>query len=670
MARDSLRESDVRERLAAIPLARIKDAVQGTLRLAPFERAELSTVLDVLESSPRELQALPGIGARTARQVHGAAERLAATAAKTAGLRIDAERRDAASTALVVALYRLLRVGPDLPRARDVAGLDGRLAPLLHDGRAAWAHRLVTRAEWRRRRRARAAAREVAEILAAHDPDTASMLTRAAAELLREVPVEEAWLDYERRAAEYRTLLAEPGTVDPGTVAPGPDPAEGFLPEGLAARVRAQPLDGAYLRAPLRPYQEFGARFALTRTRVILGDERGLGKTAQAIAVMAHLRTEGPRHFLVACPASGLVNWTREIGERSTLTPYRLHGPAKAAELDRWVRGGGVAVTTLDTLASLGDPKIRLGVLVVDEAHLLKDPASRRAKAVAWWRRRANRVLYLTGAPLENRVAEFRALVAHLRPESLPRIRPGDAVVGSRAFRTAVAPVYLRRDRRDVLAELPEAVHVDEWVEFGAADRAEYRRAVAGGDFTAMRRVAYAVPAGSAKLGRLLELLGEAAEDGRKVVVFSCFREVLAAVREAVPDARGPLDGAMAADRRQAAVDAFAAEAGHGVLLARIGTGGSGLNLQAASVVVICEPQVTPALEAEAVAGAHRLGQALPVRVHRLLTPESVDQRIRELTRPPGGHAPAGRVPDAVDVTEQALARRIVEEERDRLGSA
>ncbi|CAL9570593.1 hypothetical protein SUDANB176_04831 [Streptomyces sp. enrichment culture] len=138
----------------------------------------------------------------------------------------------------------------------------------------------------------------------------------------------------------------------------------------------------------------------------------------------------------------------------------------------------------------------------------------------------------------------------------------------------------------------------------------------------------------------------------------------------------GPLTGGVPAGRRQQIVDDFAAVPGPAVLLAQIQAAGVGLNLQAASVVVICEPQIKPTLEHQAVARAHRMGQVRPVRVHRLLATGGADERmvrmLEEKTRLFDAYARRSAVaeatPDAVDVSDTELARRIVGEERERLG--
>lgn len=455
--------------------------------------------------------------------------------------------------------------------------------------------------------------------------------------------------------------------------------AEGFVPSEVAEQVHAQPLDDTHRRVSLRGYQSFGARFALARRRVVLGDEMGLGKTIQAVAVLAHLAAEGQSHFLVVCPSSVLINWTREIRSRSTLRALPVHGPERQDAYAEWRERGGVALTTFDVLHTLPAPDgTKPGLLVVDEAHYVKNPDTRRARSVAVWTGHCDRVLFLTGTPMENRVEEFRSLVRYLQPDLVPVIRGSDAVAGPHTFRKAVAPAYLRRNQQDVLAELPALLQVDEWEELSAADQDAYRVAVAEGNFMAMRRAAYADPEKSAKLQRLRELVGEAAENGLKVIVFSYFRDVLEKVRDALGEgAFGPLTGAVPAARRQRLVDDFTAADGHAVLLCQIEAGGVGLNLQAASVVVLCEPQVKPTLEHQAVARAHRMGQVRPVQVHRLLATDSVDDRLLHIlenkNRLFDAYArrsdTAEATPDAIDVSDTGLARRIVEEEQHRLAA-
>jgi SNF2 family DNA or RNA helicase len=327
-------------------------------------------------------------------------------------------------------------------------------------------------------------------------------------------------------------------------------------------------------------------------------------------------------------------------------------------------------------------------MLVVDEAHYAKNPTTERTKAVRDWIRRTRRVLFLTGTPMENRVDEFRTLVGHLRPELVYHINAVDGLAGAQRFRQAVAPVYLRRNQSDVLEELPPRLDTEEWVALEGTALAAYREAVASGNFMAMRRAAFAPgnPADSAKLGRLLEIVEEAASNGRKAVVFSFFRDVLGIIASLLGDiAIGPLTGSISPVERQSMVDQFTARPGPAVLVSQIQAGGVGLNIQAASVVILTEPQWKPTIEDQAIARCHRMGQVRRVDVHRLLAEDSVDQRMLEILAAKtvlfDEYVRRSELkdmsPDAVDISDINEARkagtqaqaeyRIIEMERKRL---
>ncbi|WP_432746133.1 DEAD/DEAH box helicase [Streptomyces sp. JH002] len=670
-----LREDVVAERLGTMAVERLREVTEGRLRVAALEEGGYRTVGSVWAATVGELQLVPGVGTQTAGQALAAARRIGRAVERTVSVWLDVEEPGPATTAVVIALHRLLVAGPGLRRTVEAArGVEERLAELLPAARPARGRLRMLLAGREGRARARAAVAAIEKLTAdAERRGLTGAFRQAAVDLLRDPATEvEAWVDFELRSADYYSLLAELDGQPPDS-----DAAQGFVPAEIGDRVRAFELDDSQLRVSLRGYQSFGARFLLAQRRVLLGDEMGLGKTVQAVAALAHLAARGESHFLVVCPASVLINWTREIRARSTLRAVPVHGPERAAEFARWEADGGVAVTTFDALRGT-ESVVPTAMLVVDEAHFVKNPDALRSRAVGRWAARAGRVAYLTGTPMENRVAEFRSLVRQLQPEVLPRVAGRELVAGSRAFRQAVAPVYLRRNQEDVLAELPALVRVDEWEEFGPQDGAAYREAVESGNFMAMRRAAYASPE-SMKVRRIRELVAEAADAGTKVVVFSYFRAVLETVGAALGADRvtGVISGTTSVAGRQGLVDAFTAARGHAVLLSQIQAGGVGLNLQAASVVILCEPQIKPTMEHQAVARAHRMGQVRSVRVHRLLVADSVDQRMLEVL---AGKSTlfdayarrsevAAATPDAVDVSQGELARRIVEEERLRLSA-
>lgn len=664
--------------LDAMPIDRIKDVTEGRLRLGALQEYGYRTVADVLRAGPSRLLQVPGVGESTAPKAFAAADQIRRALQDSIQFRIDLDPSDETSTALLRAVWSWEAVAPEEQLLGAALGLEASLAAASRDAGPAAAGSLrrffMSTAK---KVAAAAAASRLAELVArAERGGIEEAVRRAAVALARPPDDESLWADFEKRSPVYYGLLG--GLVDLGLDVAA---AEGFLPAEIVERINKQPLDDSLLEVSLRGYQAFGARFALVQRRVIIGDEMGLGKTLQAIAAMAHLTTTGSMHFLVVCPASVLINWTREIATHSRLTPHTLHGLSRARAAQVWQRRGGVAVTTFEALSALDLLGTAPAMLVVDEAHYVKNARAKRSQAVARVAHSAERVLFLSGTPMENRVEEFRALVHQLQPEVARTIGSSDGIAGADAFRRAVAPVYLRRNQQDVLTELPELLQVEEWESFGRHDGAAYRDAVAQGNFMAMRRAAFAVPdpRESAKLDRLLEIVDEATANGRKVVVFSYFRDVLETVARALGNrAFGPLTGSTASVARQRVVDEFSNAPTAGVLVAQIEAGGVGLNIQAASVVVLCEPQVKPTTEAQAIARAHRMGQVRTVQVHRLLIADSVDQRMLEILGAKKllfdayvrDSALTAASPGAVDISEAQLARTIVEQEQERLALA
>ena len=668
------REVRVHADLRTVGVPALEDR-RKKLRVAVLEKAGFKNVTQVLVAGTDRLVEA-GIGAGTAKLATSAARELADEVDADLRFRIDVDPGDPYATVLVQALYAFGLATDARHRHLDearrlTAAVPGELEPA-GVATSVW-RRLVASAD--RRAAALEAVSALAEQLAGARLTDDARAVRAAVGQPPEPA--EVWTDFEARSAEYYGLLSQ--VVDLGD---DHEAAEGGLPADVVRRVEAQPLDRSLLRANLRGYQQFGAKYALVQRRTILGDEMGLGKTMQSIAVAAHLVATGGTHVLVVCPASVVTNWKREVEQHSGLTAVVMHGTDREHAASAWLAGGGVAITTFEVLGRLDLPyDLTPALLVVDEAHYVKNPETIRGREVRRWADRSDRVLFLSGTPMENKVAEFKNMVGYLQPEVAGQLDPHAGLSGAKAFRRIVAPAYLRRNQEDVLTELPEMVQVEEWEQFGPADGAAYRDAVLAGNFMAMRRAAFAVSdaAESAKLVRLRELVTEAVDGGRRVIVFSYFLSVLEQVMDLLGDlAVGPLTGSVPVPERQTMVDALSEPGGPSVLVSQITAGGVGLNVQAASVVVFCEPQVKPTIEAQAVARAHRMGQTRTVQVHRLLVEHSVDQRMMEILGSKSAlfeeFARQSEItdasPSAVDVaapSETSLSRTILAEEQERL---
>jgi hypothetical protein len=715
------RRDAAKVQMADIPVARLRETAKG-LRLDAVERAGYRTVADILATNQAALVRRPGVGEATARQVIAAARQVLAASESTARVEFDVAARTREQTRLLVHLRRYELAQRAVDRARPMVEWFRRSSTGLRRAAAPAARLWVARLFVGKAKKEQAdqAVDALERVMAEPSVrDFRTWLDDVADEIERRRSADEIWADYAANAAQLLGVLGEVTGTGDGAA------GRGHLPAEIVERVQDVTLDRTLLKVGLRGYQAFGAKFALAQGRTILGDEMGLGKTVEALGVLCHLSSQGETSALVVCPASVVANWRAEITRHTHLTPRVVHGSGRDRAYEAWRREGGVAITTYGGLHRLdprapvpptapGSPADRLAeppepdgpdadgpaparvpagsgprplaMLVVDEAHYVKNPDTKRSRSVARWARHAERVLFLTGTPRENRVEEFQALVAHLQPDVGARVDGRTVVAGPAAFQTAVAPVYIRRNQSDVLDELPDLIPSLDWVDPTAADLESYRRAVGSDNFMAMRRAAYlSVGSGgprtardierSAKLARLADIVEESSEEGLKVIVFSYFRDVLAIVRQAcelvLPGAvYGPLTGSTAPAERQHLIEALGEHEGGAVLVAQIEAGGVGLNIQSASVVVLCEPQWKPSTEAQAIARSHRMGQIRRVRVHRLLLEDSVDQRMlavlagkqQLIERFVNGSAIKDATPDAIDISDLDEVGRVVNE--------
>jgi len=678
------KESQVLQKLAQLPIENMKDATDKTVRVETLRKFGITSVSAVYLASQSQLERISGISAESAIELKYIADQMFAAVSEsiTYGLKVDSLTADDLG---------LLEKVQDLEAVRSqLRGNQAKLQPIA-DGIKQSINStkpLKSRFRWvlagkAKRNKALNAISEIAFYMG--DPTTMvlSQLAKQAFDKFEEAQQSEAFKDFKNRASDYYAVLEDVGGSKPKIGAL-------HLDAQLIESIENQPLDTSLLKATLRKYQVFGSKFALTQSRVILGDEMGLGKTMQALAVLTQRQALGGKHFLVVCPASVLVNWQREIQTRSELTAIKIHGEDQKNYLQLWRNQGGIALTTFDTLKSfdITDEQIaelKLDTLIVDEAHYVKNLGTGRSRTIMRWLSRTPRVLFMTGTPLENRVNEFINLAYLLDQKFASNLNKAALSAGAEAFRREVAPIYLRRNSIEVLAELPELSEINEYCTWEGANYPFYESAVIAGNFMAMRRAAmlpYLSGQVPNKMLRLLELVDEAFENNQKVIIFSYFREVLDYIYHSLGDkAVGPITGSVSSTTRQEMVDAFTKSEKPVALVGQIQAAGTGLNIQAASVVILCEPQIKPSLEVQAIARAHRMGQVNKVRVHRLLVPDSVDDQMVTMlaikTAEFDSYARVSHLADSAtaaknntdDAIANSIENSIIEIERKRIGA-
>jgi superfamily II DNA or RNA helicase len=662
----------VQRQLEKFDIEILRSFIPPATRLQAVRDAGAHTVADLVALADR-VDTISGLGVDNARALRAAAMRVRRTVLEESGTRFDANPNDRVTTSLVRSLWRLqsqydatATVGPALEAlAWDLEPI----GPVLRAGEDVI---VLHRTSPRRGNDVVRHLRERAAWLRTSGLDSNWIGAESSAS------DDVAWEDYRKRVVLYQGLLREVLGLEDDVEA-----QQGGLSAEVVAAVDRQRLDvsalSADLQSSLRGYQHFGARYALVQRRVLIGDEMGLGKTIQALAVMSHLSAQDADGFLVVCPPAVLTNWMREVRRHSSLPTYLLHGADRDQHLRRWRSRGGVAITTFDTLRKLDLDEVTPDLLVVDEAHLVKNPRALRTMAASEVGHRSDRVIFLTGTPLENKVEDFTNLLGMLQPNLVKNLDPALMVVGARQFRERVAPGYLRRRSEDVATELPPLVRTDEWVQFTGSEERDYQDAVSRGDFHDARRIAYlADPTSSSKLNRLEEIVDEAAANGRNVLVFSFYLDVINAVVNRLGDrVVGVITGQTPAADRQRVADQLENARVPSVLVSQVSAGGVGMNIQAASVVVLCEPQVKPSTEEQALKRAHRMGQLNSVQVHRLVTTDSVDERMLEILeqkaelfeRFAAVSEVAQAAPEATDVNAAKLMRDVMAAEQQKWAS-
>lgn len=450
-----------------------------------------------------------------------------------------------------------------------------------------------------------------------------------------------------------------------------------YLPNEVLKNIKSLDIDNSHIKGRLRSWQEFGQKFILVQKKVLIGDEMGLGKTLTALSYMVHLnKVYGKKRFLIICPSSIMENWRREIIKFSDLEPIILHGVNRNSMLNNWSKNGGIAITTFGTLAKLGiEDDTLIDGLTIDEAHYIKNAETKRSKASYKLVNQSEYVVFLTGTPIENRQEEMTNLINVLNHEIGEKLRESNIDRNSKLYKKIIAPVYLRRRVKDVNMELPEKTIIEDYTEFGRTGERLYRDAIMSGNPMAARRASWKgnriedIP----KLERLQEILKEAKENGKKVLIFTFFRDVIKQIVTKLDEyIYDYIHGEVDIKSRQGIIDGFKKSKDKVGLVAQINTVGHGLNIQFANIIVICEPQIKPSIENQAIARSHRMGQTNKVFVYKLLTSNSIDEKMLEALKEKqkifDDYADKSEMFNMDNISiDKELERKIIEEERKRL---
>ena len=461
------------------------------------------------------------------------------------------------------------------------------------------------------------------------------------------------------RAVDVRLIWGARPARELDEQAPEPDgETEWDAPDDLARRLALalQPPPQIWLDdngalewvAPLFPFQIEGVQTLLELPRLLLADEMGLGKSVQAIAalrILLHRREIG--RALLVVPASLLEQWRREW--RKWAPEIVLLSVGGAASNRRWQWRYRAHITLVsyemlraDSTLKNGPLQQEWGVVVLDEAQKIKN-ADAEISRVCLKLPRA-RSWITSGTPLENSVEDLVSLLEFLTGQRLSGWQ----------LRAALQTLQLRRRKSEVLPQLPPKISADLPIELAPAQRKSYDRAreegvlalQEGGTIhvenvlallTRLKQICNFDPGSgaSAKADDLRARLKEIGAQGHKSLVFTQFSDDRFGARR-LATALGELSplvytGDLSASERTAILDRFANDENAKVLILSLRAGGQGLNLPQASYVFHFDRWWNPAIEAQAEARAHRLGQDNPVLVYRYVSPATVEERIQQV---------------------------------------
>ncbi|MCL2231829.1 MAG: SNF2-related protein [Treponema sp.] len=437
----------------------------------------------------------------------------------------------------------------------------------------------------------------------------------------------------------------------------------------------------AALKAELRPYQKRGYNWVcsllLSGFGCILADDMGLGKTVQSIAVLLRFKeegfldkaAEGYHGCLIIAPATLLNNWEKEFSRFApSINVSRYHGHNRILN-----RNYDVFLTTYQTAVrdAAKLKSIAFSLLIVDEAHLMKNAETRLAKTVKQVRSQYR--LALSGTPVENRLEDLRSLFDFILPGYL-----GNAADFKKQYRIPIevmrsreqadilqritSPFLLRRLKTDkkIIEDLPEKIVANEYAVLEKEQAALYESVVAESIrkseksdpeerialilslLTSLKQICNhprvfdkespAVSALSGKAQLLITLLREMLTNREKILIFSQYVETLDCLERIIKRELGEAalvyHGSLGQNARTEIINQFQSDPLARILLVSLKAGGLGLNLTAASRVIHYDLWYNPAVENQATDRAFRIGQKRTVFVHRFITKNSFEEKI------------------------------------------
>ena len=423
------------------------------------------------------------------------------------------------------------------------------------------------------------------------------------------------------------------------------------------------PLGDIRVQASLRDYQEKGVRWLQMLHHYgfggILADDMGLGKTLQTIAFLTSQVTEDSR-VLILAPSGLIYNWADEFRKFAPQLDLAVVHGLKANREAVLSENHQIYVTSYATFRQDSElyQEMAFDFLFLDEAQVMKNAQTKIAQSLRQFVVPA--VFALSGTPIENHLGELWSIFQIVLPGLLPSKKEFMKLPADRVAQF-IKPFVMRRKKEEVLTELPDLIEVvykneleDQQKAIYLAQLQQMRDRLAQVTDQEFQRSRVEILSGlmrlrqicdtpalfmddyqgaSGKLDSLRDLLLQVADGGHRVLIFSQFKGMLEKIEQELPDlglASFKITGSTPAHDRQEMTKAFN-QGERDAFLISLKAGGVGLNLTGADTVILVDLWWNPAVEAQAIGRAHRMGQEQMVEVYRLITKGTIEEKIQEL---------------------------------------
>lgn len=421
------------------------------------------------------------------------------------------------------------------------------------------------------------------------------------------------------------------------------------------------------IKGDLYPYQKVGVEFLIeSGGRAIISDPPGLGKSLQALAYIAH---QNFTRSLIVAPASVKSSWVKEVKKWTKMSYVEIDSKTNLskvpADVQLWIINYDILKKHLDTLL-----KTRFDVVVSDECHMVKSRSAMRTKALMSIAKHVPHVVLLSGTPLLSRPIEMYTLLNMVDPKTWNNwyeftrkycgghqgrfgYETGGAT-NTEELHARIKRHFIRRQKKDVLTQLPPKVRVDVPVELEPSIRKQYDTAeddlvtylfkYKGKQPAEVAKVVAAEQLAKLNILRQLTALGKiptaidliesTLEAGEKILVFSSFMEPLRQLQEKYADQSVMITGETPVQERGAIVTKFQEDPNTKIFFGGIKSAGVGITLTAASNVLFLDYAWNPADMQQAEDRIHRPGQeAASVNIYQLHAEDTIDEKLLKLLK-------------------------------------